>query len=858
MQMQALQSRQALIWTTIALAVGFVASVFYGIASLTRVSQLNDPLLDVEYRYFIDETNELPLDYVIEHAPFATVQNPEAIPWKLEYQTFWIQVEFDYKGLTERHLHILTDNTTIDYLDAYHLVDGDQIVTKYEGGDVTQSRLANMSLPASVPVTLLPDKANTLLIKVTSSDMPTMPLWVMSHQAYDQLAKAIHLLWGGFITFMLLVTLYSVGVYVYSRQRVYLIYVLNTLMATVLISANHGFSRYFLPDWAQVFVSNHILAFAVCLLTIALWFTYFFLDFERSRGYQRVRSMFLMATGALAGLALLTFITPPYISASLVLLSQVPIYGLVIYFLIKQWQPGKFWLLLFGLSWLPAMAGGLAFYALLLGYSEYTLMSRYALMLSMGLTMMLFSVALAERFRFQRMNAMDSLTHDKLSGLPNTNVVHIAINELIARNISFNLCCVTIDNYNNLLPYLDEDTRKSYINTIVDRILEALDVEQIYQIDTESDTPFQQLGCLKEGVFTFLIQEADLETCNHILESVIEGLNGELAIGSFITHINARIGVCHYPSDGAHPSLLINRAMQALQQHRSVLGGYTHFNNHEHKYHELHVSLVADLREAIENDGLELYHQPQIDLRTGSIHGSEVLARWMHPRFGQISPDVFVRMAEDVGIINNLTLWVIRRAFQQQQQLIASGHCRRLSINISASDIYIPNLAARVVDLASQYDVPTNLVSLELTESVMVEDYDWLKRLISELSASGIEVSIDDYGTGYSSLYFLSQLPFTELKIDRSFVRNLPQSGRHQSIVRATTDMARSLGVMVVAEGVECEEAEALLRRYGVDVGQGFYYSRPLPFNQYQAYVQRMDNVQPVTILRQGRLSSSG
>ncbi|OOE96747.1 EAL domain-containing protein [Salinivibrio sp. IB643] len=857
--MHALQSRQPLIWGATLLALLALSTFGVWIADLSEGTTEEQPLLDVNYSYFVDETNELSLDYVMAHAPFTSVSEPTHIPWKLAYQTYWINIGFDYTGLTERPIHVITDNPSIDYLDAYHVLDGEQIRSRVKAGDITPERLNRLPLPSSVPVTLLPEHANQLLIKVTSRDMATMPLWVMDHGRYDHFAKSLHLVWGGFMSFAMLMALYSAGVYVYSRQRVYLIYVFATVLSALVVSVNHGFSRYFFPDFIQIFISNHLVALTVCLLTVGLWFTYFFLDFTRSPIHQRARSLFLITTGGLLGLALLSFITPAYMSASFVLIAQIPVYGVIIYYLWQQWQPSKYWLFLFILCWLPAMAGGLTFYALMLNYIEYTLLSSYVLMLALALTMILFSLALAERFRFQRMQEMRALTHDTLSCLPNNNVLHMVISDLISRNNNFNLCCLSIDNYSNLLPYLDESARDEYINAIAARMNDTLAVQPVQAIKTDSDMPNHRLGCLKEGVFAFLIEDVDLKTCDQVLTAVVDSLNGDLCVGSFVTQVNVRIGVCHYPTDGDHPGLLISRALNAIDQHRRFAGNYAHFNSHEQRDHQLHVSLVTDLRDAIENDGLELYHQPQIDLRTGSIHGSEVLARWTHPEYGQISPEVFVRMAEDVGIINSLTLWVIKRAFQQQAQLINRGHCRRLSVNISASDIYIPDLANHVVELAREYHIPTNLISLELTESIMVEDYNWLKQLIEDLSANGIEVSTDDYGTGYSSLYFLSQLPFTELKIDRSFVRDLPKSSRHQSIVRATTDMARSLGVMVVAEGVESEEAESLLRRYGVAVSQGYYYSRPLPFSQYQAYVERMDSAQPSTVIRErNRRSTSG
>ncbi|ODP99394.1 hypothetical protein BGL48_07960 [Salinivibrio sp. SS3] len=857
MFMHALQSRQPLIWVTTLFTLVVVLAVGFWMTSLSRTTAPAQSLVSTDYSYFIDETNDLSLNYVLDHAPFTPADSARDIPWKLAYQTYWIKLDFNYRGLAERDIHVLTDNPLIDYLDAYHILDSDQVRSQIKAGDKTPARLNRLPMPDSIPVNLLPDRDNQLLLKVTSNDTAIMPLSVMSHHAFDHLSRSVHLVWGGFVTFTFMVALYSAGVYVYSRQRVYLIFVPVALMSAMLVSVNHGFSRYFLPDTVQIVISNHLVALAVCLLMAGLWFTYYFLDFERSRLYQRARSLFYMTCGGLFGLAVLSFITPTYVSLSFVFIAQLPVYGLLAYYLWLQWQPRKSWLLLFAFSWIPAIVGGVMLYALMLNYVEYSLLSRYALMMSLGMTMILFTLALAERFRCQRLQEMQALTHDTLSYLPNNNVLHMMIDDLISRNMSFNLYCLSVDNYTSLLPYLDEHAREEYITAIAERISDVLAVPPVICIRTDSDRPNYRLGCLKEGVFAFLMDDADSATCDRIIDALIKELNGELCVGAFVTQVKVRIGVCHYPTDGDHPSLLISRALSAIDQHQSLTTHYARFNSDEQRHHQLHVSLVTDLRDAIENDQLELYHQPQIDLRTGSIHGSEVLARWTHPEYGQISPEVFVQMAEDVGIINNLTLWVMKRAFQQQAQLIRNGHCRRLSINISASDIYIPDLANRVVELAHRYHIPTNLISLELTESVMVEDYNWLKQLISALSASGIEVSIDDYGTGYSSLYFLSQLPFTELKIDRSFVRDLHKSGRHQSIVRATTDMARSLGVMVVAEGVETEEAEALLRRYGVDVSQGYYYSRPLPFQQYQAYVERMDSVQPTAILQEKSLRSS-
>ncbi|WP_025740496.1 7TMR-DISMED2 domain-containing protein [Salinivibrio socompensis] len=236
--MRALQSRQPLVWGATLLALLTLGVFGVWIVDLNRGATEEQPLLNTNYRYFVDETNELSLDYVMAHAPFTSASGTNSIPWKLAYQTYWIKIDFNYTGLTERSIHVITDNPSIDYLDAYHILDGEQVRRRVKAGDITLERLNQLPLPESLAVTLLPDHENQLLIKVTSRDMATMPLWIMSHESYDQFAKSLHLVWGGFMTLALLMAFYSAGVYAYSRQRVYLIYVLAIVLSTLVLGVN--------------------------------------------------------------------------------------------------------------------------------------------------------------------------------------------------------------------------------------------------------------------------------------------------------------------------------------------------------------------------------------------------------------------------------------------------------------------------------------------------------------------------------------------------------------------------------------------------------------------------------------------
>ncbi len=174
--MRALQSRQPLVWGATLLALLTLGVFGVWIVDLNRGATEEQPLLNTNYRYFVDETNELSLDYVMAHAPFTSASGTNSIPWKLAYQTYWIKIDFNYTGLTERSIHVITDNPSIDYLDAYHILDGEQVRRRVKAGDITLERLNQLPLPESLAVTLLPDHENQLLIKVTSRDMATMPL----------------------------------------------------------------------------------------------------------------------------------------------------------------------------------------------------------------------------------------------------------------------------------------------------------------------------------------------------------------------------------------------------------------------------------------------------------------------------------------------------------------------------------------------------------------------------------------------------------------------------------------------------------------------------------------------------------
>jgi EAL domain-containing protein (putative c-di-GMP-specific phosphodiesterase class I) len=252
------------------------------------------------------------------------------------------------------------------------------------------------------------------------------------------------------------------------------------------------------------------------------------------------------------------------------------------------------------------------------------------------------------------------------------------------------------------------------------------------------------------------------------------------------------------------------------------------------------------LRHALEQNEFQLHYQPLVDLESGSIIAMEALLRWQHPETGLVSPAKFIPIAEETGLILPIGRWVLRAACLQhkQWQMQLGEEIPRVVVNLSARQFKGENLVQMINDVLEETGVEAKSLGLEITESIIMENADQVLETLTELKEMGIQLSIDDFGTGYSSLSYLKSFTIDKLKIDRSFVRDLAVDADDEAIVTAILAMAHSLGVRVVAEGVETAQQLAFLKQHGCDEYQGFYFSKPLPAEQV---VEKLDR--PASLL---------
>jgi EAL domain-containing protein (putative c-di-GMP-specific phosphodiesterase class I) len=306
-------------------------------------------------------------------------------------------------------------------------------------------------------------------------------------------------------------------------------------------------------------------------------------------------------------------------------------------------------------------------------------------------------------------------------------------------------------------------------------------------------------------------------------------------------YIGASVGITVYPDDAGSPDALLRNADMAMYQAKERgRNNYQFFTASMQRQTIERQQLEQDLRQALQRDELELYYQPVIDARSNKVCSLEALLRWNHPKKGSVSPEVFVPLAEDCGLIGPIGEWVVRNACRQLSRWQRYG-CDRLSvaINLSSRQRELGLETEFLQQVLAETGVEAACVTLEITEGLLMRDTDESVEWLTRIKALGVKLSVDDFGTGYSSLSYLKRFPVDVLKIDRSFVNDLPHDNDSVSLVKTIIGMAHSLNLGLVAEGVETEEQMAFLTEQGCNLLQGYYFAKPMSVKRLDSWLKK-------------------
>ena len=351
------------------------------------------------------------------------------------------------------------------------------------------------------------------------------------------------------------------------------------------------------------------------------------------------------------------------------------------------------------------------------------------------------------------------------------------------------------------------------------------------------------IGRMSGNIFSIFLPGTDEQKAYEALSTIRCIFEQPFLIQEFPLHIDASIGIALSHTHGTDFSTLMRQADVAMYIAKCQHSTYVFYQPELNPYTPRRLALLGALRAAIADGEMILYYQPQIDLQTGITHSVEGLIRWNHPEYGFISPDRFIPLAEQTGLIQPLTQWVLEAAIKQCADWLQRGIQLSVSVNLSARNLREPCLPDTIVSLLERYALPARYLCVEVTESAVMVDVEQAIEILKHISALGVKIAVDDFGTGYSSLAYLKRLPVNELKIDRSFVKQMVTDRVDATIVQSTSIMAQHLGLKVVVEGVEDQETANLLASYGCDCGQGYFWSRPVPGQELERWLEKTKSI---------------
>ena len=405
--------------------------------------------------------------------------------------------------------------------------------------------------------------------------------------------------------------------------------------------------------------------------------------------------------------------------------------------------------------------------------------------------------------------------YDELTGLPNRTLFRAQVDAaLAAGDMGAVVLLLDVDHFKEVNDALGHELGDELLQGIGERLAGLCEDEIAARLGGDE--------------FAVLLPHGSAELAEAFAARIHEALEQPFELGGFSLEVAASVGIAVFGEHGEDADALLQHADVAMYLAKGAHAGTAVYSAEQDTNDAERLALAGELRRAIEQEELVVHYQPKADLQTGRIVGVEALVRWIHPERGFIPPDAFIPIAERTGLIKPLSTYVLRTAIDQCAAWAAEGLDLHVAVNLTIPDLLDLELPDRIAAMLAKAGVPAGQLELEVTESTILADPFRVRHVIDRLNELGLGFAIDDFGTGYSSLAYLKQLPVQTIKIDRSFVMDMIESESDAAIVRSTIDLARNLGLRVVAEGVETEAMWDALREQGATLAQGYLISKPV------------------------------
>jgi diguanylate cyclase (GGDEF)-like protein len=416
--------------------------------------------------------------------------------------------------------------------------------------------------------------------------------------------------------------------------------------------------------------------------------------------------------------------------------------------------------------------------------------------------------------------------HDGLTNLPNRRRITAALEEAVRVRAPGEVIAVLLFDVDAL-----RQVNESLGHAAGDKVLTEVAIRL-----RDSAPAAALVGRLGGDEFAVTLRVESADAALELAAQLREQIRDQMVFDSLVLDVNTVVGVVVHPDHGSDPATLLQRVDLAATAAKSTPDGIQLFNPALESRSMHRLGLAGDLRNALDNGELEVYFQPKVTLGERRLVGVECLARWEHPAHGAVAPEDFVAVAEHTGQLSRLTETVLREGLRRSRDWTDAEHPLAVAVNLSSRTLTDPHFPARVQELLTEYGVAPELVTFEIKEAGVLDGTDRPVPILRRLRDIGVRLSVDDFGTGYSSLSYLRRLPVNEVKVDQSFVQGMATDPVDLAIVNAVVTLSQQFGLAVVAEGVESELTLELLQDIGCEIGQGFLFSRPLPYERLEAW----------------------
>lgn len=798
-----------------------------------------DPQLSVQYEYYrsdSSQSNALPIS-----TPQQLISNTQKYDSNLFNTLYWVKLKITNNTSQDAAQVIYIDAPTENIISLYRPTTSAANNADEMAENIKRENSAFQHMFPHLNVNIAANDSVTFFIQLKGYTNRLSAVHVYDTAYFDLYIHCSLALFGAFIAVVLFITKYSVFLYISLNDKVYFSYAIYLIVTFLVFATTNSFGYLIFSDEFQYLLNQQALYFQyalnICLIIFSL---YFLQDKMMSKKSYRIK-LGLCIAAFICVIFGAKFVVDDELSIFLWLQPLLCLFCLFIVF--KNINKKFSWAKFYYISWFPFLAGLITQHLILIGYVEATFVGKNSFILGVILQVDFIALALTERMRKNEQDKVYHLSHHTQTGLPRQLNLTNAIKTLHKKsNASKDFCVVVIqpEHIENIKHYVDDKTILTLfkqLNTRLSRLFNNNNAVLPITLNNEK-------LCYVHGKCIGFILHMDLlnESTEMFVQSIQEIIKKTYSIKDLNLSLTGVIGIAQYPLHGTNSKDLVKNAVLAIKAAENTPQKWSFYETHTPDNSTFLLELASDIQKALINEEFELYHQPQVDLKTSKVCGSECLIRWKHPVRGFISPMVFIPVAEDMGLINKITLWVLHKALAQHTLIMENHRSHMISINISGINLTSKDFYQEMLSLIDSYDIPTEKIIFEITESANIAKNEHAVQVIDKFTALGIKVSIDDFGTGYSSLANLDKLPFQELKIDKQFVENIHHDDKRRVIAETTVKMAKGVGLEVVAEGLTTAEDEKTLTAFGCDIGQGYYYSAAIPINEYLTWLSAQVN----------------